>query len=272
MEQRRKIIIPTGRDPEETLATPHFDAEATLSAQPVVPLAEAAATPPGDAYNVRGGGAAYAPRATSSAASPWKRSTLLFIILAAVGIGIVSGLAIGLYQTRKTTTAAPVAAQPPANDSPQVATQPEPESTQPAIVDRQQPEQQPEAEARIPDTPAVKEPERKASNDADENDDNDDRRASRNNSDDSKRDRARTQPPAVRERPTVTVPIIEERDDDDRQARREERKARRREERREERRQRRDEDDDYPVNVPRSIERARQDINRIRDIFEGRQP
>ena len=41
MEQRRKIIIETGAG--EPIEEPHFDAEATLSARPVVPLKESAA-------------------------------------------------------------------------------------------------------------------------------------------------------------------------------------------------------------------------------------
>jgi hypothetical protein len=262
MEQRRKIIIPTGTDPEETLATPHFDAEATLSAQPVVPLNEPAALPPQEAYAVRGGGAAYAPRVVAT--SPWKRSTLMLIILAAVGVGIASGLAIGLYQTRKAAPV-PVAAQPSANESQRAATQPEPELAQPPVVEP--PQQQPEAEARVPDTTTEKETKSRPTNNSDEGDD--DKRVAR---DSSKRDETRSAPPVVRERPTVTVPIIEERDDDDRQARREERRQERKERRREDRRRQREENEDSPLNVPRGVERARQDINRIRDIFEGRQP
>jgi hypothetical protein len=69
------------------------------------------------------------------------------------------------------------------------------------------------------------------------------------------------------------VPIFDERDEEDEDARRAERRERRREERRDERRRRREDDDDGgPVRVPRNVERARQEINRIRDIFEGRQP
>ena len=43
MEEKDKIIISTGHEPEEGLETPHFDAEETLlAARPVVPLTEEA--------------------------------------------------------------------------------------------------------------------------------------------------------------------------------------------------------------------------------------
>jgi hypothetical protein len=77
----------------------------------------------------------------------------------------------------------------------------------------------------------------------------------------------------------VTPPAVAEkrRDADDEaleangdEARRAERQ-RRREERRE--RRRRERDLEEPAEFPRDIERAgREQINRIRDIFEGRQP
>jgi hypothetical protein len=269
MEQRRKIIIPTGTDPEETLSTPHFDTEATLSARPVVPLAEPVALPPEEAYNVQPNGASYSPAAAATAASsPWKRSTLILIILAAVGLGVASGLAIGLYQSR-TRASAPVVAQPAVSDeTQQAARQPEPQMEQPPVVS--QPETQPQQpEAQIPAAPAVEDSERKPADDA--ADDNDDRQASREN---RKRDETRPAPPVIRDRPVVEEPDIVERDDrrGSREERREERRERRREERREARRRQREQNDDNPLDVPRNVERARQEINRIRDIFEGRQP
>ena len=43
MEEKDKIVISTGHEPEEGLETPHFDAEETLlAARPVVPLTEEA--------------------------------------------------------------------------------------------------------------------------------------------------------------------------------------------------------------------------------------
>ncbi|HEX8890608.1 MAG TPA: hypothetical protein VF779_15760, partial [Pyrinomonadaceae bacterium] len=40
MAERSRIIIPTDAQGNEGLPAPHFDAEATLTARPVVPLSE----------------------------------------------------------------------------------------------------------------------------------------------------------------------------------------------------------------------------------------
>jgi hypothetical protein len=276
MEQRRKIVISTGTDGEETLSTPHFDVEATLAAKPVVPLTEPVEPPtsPQNAYAAVPYTASYAPRAAKAASSPWKRSTLILIILAAVGVGIASGLAIGLYQSRNKTSA-PVAAQPAAaNETQQAATQIPAETTQlPQVKQPQQPQiEEVAAENEERMTAPVEEPDddsvekaRRADKRSDERDDkrDNDKQAARDN---PKRDEERA--PArvvVRERPSDT-PVLDERED------RIERRERRREERRAERRRQREENSDGPLNFPRSAERARQEINRIRDIFEGRQP
>ncbi|HEY0405192.1 MAG TPA: hypothetical protein VGC89_05665, partial [Pyrinomonadaceae bacterium] len=169
MEQRRKIIIPTGADGEETLSTPHFDTEATLAARPVVPLSDALAPTPEAAYDATARGDLERPRAgaTTVSSSSWKRSTLILIILAAVSIGVASGLAIGFYQTsRKTTTAAAAApaVAPPNVSEQQANVQPQPVAPPPTAerAPQQQPEQaeqpiEPEAEARVPAAPTEKE-------------------------------------------------------------------------------------------------------------------
>lgn len=277
MEQRRKIVISTGTEGEETLSTPHFDAEATLAAKPVVPLSEPVAPPPipQNAYD-----SAYAPRAAAAASStPWKRSTLILIILAAVTVGIASGLAIGLYQSRNRTSAAPVVAQPAAvNETQQSATQIPAETTQ--LPEVKQPEQQPElkeatAENETSVTPPVEEPDNdsveKARRDDRRSDDRDEKRSDDKPSarDNARRDEERPPARVVRERPSDN-PVVDERED--RIERRERRREERREERRAERRRQREENADGPFNFPRNAERARQEINRIRDIFEGRQP
>jgi hypothetical protein len=277
MEERRKIIIPTGADPEETLATPHFDAEATLSARPVVPLSEQAA--PQNAYAMpRGPGAA-----SPAGASPWKRSTLIFIVLAAVSIGVASGLAIGLYQTRRKTPA-PVATEPAASETQQAITQPRSPAPTPEPAPRvkqEEPEavQQPEAEARIPVAPTDKEAKVKPTDEAKRNDGDNERDNGRDKDRDKdkqgaretrKRDEERAAQDSERDRPVEREPITDARDEtrDERRARREERQA----QRREDRRRQREENGDNPLDVPRTVQRTQQQINRIRDIFEGRQP
>lgn len=252
MEERRKIIIQTGTEPDEALSTPHFDAEATLAARPVVPLAGPAVQPARNAYS--------APRAGAS--SSWKRSTLILIVLFAISIGVMSGLAIGFYQSRKKAPAAPPVVTAPAVNEPQQATvQPQPEPKQSTRVPKQPEEEaaQPETEAQTPVTLPDKETDKKDSTDETERND---KRAAR---DDAKRDEEQRVPPAVVRQEPADDPIADERDE--RRARREERQRRR-----EERRRQREENEDGPLNVPRPIERAQQQINRIRDIFEGRQP
>ena len=83
MEERRKIVIPTGVDPEETLAPRYFDTESTRAARPVVPLSDAPQ-----------GVAAVAPRS----ARRWLMPT---IIAGVVIIGIGAGFAISVYALRQ---------------------------------------------------------------------------------------------------------------------------------------------------------------------------
>lgn len=279
MEQRRKIIISTGSEGEETLSTPHFDTEATLAAKPVVPLTEPIEPPPTpqNAYAVPYA-ASYGPRAAAAASTPWKRSTLILIILAAVSVGIASGLAIGLYQSRNKTST-PVVAQPSAaTETQQTTSQIPAETTQ--LPQVKQPEQQPEpeettAQNETVNTPPIEETNNDSIEKARRDDSRSDEKEERRNNDkqaareDSRRDEERAPARVVRERAS-DEPVIDERED--RIARRERRREERREERRAERRRQREENGDSPLNFPRSAERARQEINRIRDIFEGRQP
>lgn len=239
MNERRKIVIQTGSDAEdEQLPTPHFDAEATLTARPVVPLAE--------------GGQAFAPRRTWKS---WNPLLLVLIILGAIGLGVATGLAIGFYRNRQTAT-------------PAVAS----ESSRPATENMgarqpvEQPSPTPQAQASVPEAveessvqPAAEDDERAERSARDQRDDADDK---------DKKDEKATPPPVVREnqRPREDDEAVY---DVDLEARRAERQ-RRREERRERRRQR--QQDEQTINVPREVERAGREINRIRDIFEGRQP
>ena len=267
MEQRRKIVVPTGNEPEEPPSTPHFvDDEATLLARPVVPLAEPVEPPP-DVYVQPAAAASYAPRAV--AASPWKRSTLILIILAAVCVGVASGLAIGLYHSRRKAPAAPVAAKPAVSEPQQTTAQPQTAPVQSARVS--QPEEratEPEQEAEV--RPVVSDKEARDEEKKNNSDDDaraDDKRVERDN---RKRDEERVRPATVPENAPADYSVMDERED--KIERRERRREERREARRAERRRQREEEAEAPLDFPRSAERARQEINRIRDIFEGRQP
>jgi len=236
MNERRKIVIQTGSDADDSLSTPHFDAEATLTARPVVPLAEGVAA-----------GQAYAPRNMKTGKS---RNPLLLvlIVLGAIGLGVATGLAIGFYKNRQ-TSAPPVATESPA---------PAPDANADKVVEPPQPQptQAEEARASVPEVteePSVQPKDEKPERAARDERDDDDRKAT---------------PPIVPEdRRKADDEDAEDADEEERRAERQ----RRREERRE--RRRRERDLEQPAEFPRDIERAgREGINRIRDIFEGRQP
>src|SRR4051812_45571928 len=98
MEERRKIVIPLGAEPE----TPHFDAEETLlSARPVVPIANAESAP------------VFKHTAATTTRAPFYRRSLFLslIVIAAVGIGLAAGLAIARYRYLQRSVA-PIATQP----------------------------------------------------------------------------------------------------------------------------------------------------------------
>lgn len=144
MQQRNKIIVPTGvNDAPAKLPPPYFDEEATLSARRVVPLAQAA-TAPTPSHPV--------PSSHITTAGPRRSSRLSLLMLAmaaAIGLGVVGGLAIGLQRgaqkatmsqapsvaaTSKVTTATeqPAIEQPATLPPPNIATT-EPIVTAPEI-------------------------------------------------------------------------------------------------------------------------------------------
>ena len=239
MNERRKIIIQTGNETDDPLSTPHFDTEATLTARPVVPLAEGAA--------VQG----YGPRRlrTGKSWSPW---LLVLIVTGAVSLGVATGLGIGFYKNRQAT------APPVANE----ASAPAPDINAgktvelPAPTPTPQPAQEEEARASVPEEiaeePSVQPKDEKAE------------RAARDERDN---DGGKVTPPVAPEKRREADDEVLEGDDEARRAERQ----RRREERRE--RRRRERELELPAEFPRDIERAgREQINRIRDIFEGREP
>lgn len=242
MNERKKIVIPTGGDADDSLSTPHFDTEATLTARPVVPLAEGVAGQAYDSGRLRTG-------------KSWNPLLLVLIVLGAVGLGVATGLAIGFYRNRQ-ASAPPVASESsaPTQDINAGKTV---EPPAPIRMPLPTPQEE-EARASIPEVaeepsiqPEDEKPERTASNERDDADD--DRKAT---------------PPVVPENRRERDDTADE--DNDNEERRAERQKRR-EERRE--RRRRERDLEEPARFPRDIERAgREQINRIRDIFEGKQP
>lgn len=242
MAEIKKIIIPTGASPDESLPTPHFDAEATLTARPVIPLSEQ------EKLRMQHGGY------RAGVEKPfWKRPMLLaLVVLAAVGVGVAAGLAIGIYRNRSVVQT-PVASAPPSTVENATVEQPVVEQPVPAPTRQARAEVQ-ETAVETPAEPKAEERERPVRSDE---------RTVRN---ERKSDDNEVAPPVVREKKRDRKA---DDDDDqvlnDRQAERE----RRRDDRRE-RRGRRGRDEENAMDIPRQVERAGR--NRIREIFEGRQP
>jgi len=234
MAERRKIIIPIRANPDEPLSAPHFDTEATMTAQRVVPLSdqEARLLHQGN-YSVR----AHKPF--------WKRPAVIaLVVLVAAAIGVAAGFAIGMYRNRKTTQTPAVNAQPsPTQSTNQIAEQPTPTLTPQVRTSV------PEKSSETP-TPAEPKTEERAP-------------AARN---ETKNSNDEETPPAVSDKKRNGKDENDNGASDDKQATRERRREARRTERR------REQDEENPIDAPRQIDRARQQINRIREIFEGRQP
>jgi hypothetical protein len=249
MAERRKIVIETGAS--EPLSTPHFDAEATLTARPVVPLTDQ------EAYGANPGG-----YAAPSAKPFWKRPALLIpIILAAVGVGIAAGFAIGIYRNRSAAQTPVVTAPTPAPENTDLS-----RTVEPPPPPAEEEEAEPETRAAIPEEkeeaeepPVVaKDEERERSARNERRDDDDDK-------DEARQPVVAKPPPASREKRPIKVDEYEIEDGRvERQAERE----RRREERRGRRRRQRQDD----LDIPRGVERGVREADRIREIFEGRQP
>jgi hypothetical protein len=258
MAERRKIIIETGAA-DETLPTPHFDTEATLTARPVVPLNDQ------EIHQLPYGG--HTGRAV---ARPfWKRPAILaLIVLVAVGIGVGAGLGIGLYRNRQTAQT-PVAAASSSTtedlnagqtvEQPLPPPQPTPVPQERAAIPTAERETPP-VESKREEEPKAEERERTTARNERKSDD----------SDEASRPVAAAKPAAVA-RGKKPIKVDEYIIEDGREAGRAE-EDQRREERRAERRERRRRARDNEVDMPRGIDRAGKEVNRIREIFEGRQP
>ena len=245
MEERRKIVVPVGSPPE----TPHFDAEETLlSARPVVPIA------PGQVKEDFRGEQA---RATVARSPFYRRfSFIALVVIAAIGVGLAAGLTIARYQQETTPAVVAQPAQAPGVNDTRAATS----QTQ---TDKQQAQSPELPEVKIKETTAtVGEDEADKSTESEEpraDSTKASRAAAEKNERDSKRaddEKEAATPPAQREKRRTRE------DDNDEPA--EAPRAQRRERRVRDRR-------DDTVDVPRRMERASEQINRIREIFEGSQ-
>ena len=234
MEQRNKIFIPTGAEPEESLETPNFDAEETLlAARPVVPLSQ-------DAIE----------SARRAGAGPLGRRfpLLALIIIGAVCAGAAGGFIVALYQGRQRTPEVQVATSPSSTK-----TTVDTRFTQKPVEERSQ-EQLPSVQT-MPETdkPVAEQPVASLPNNA-------------------QADKERPEQPAALEEPpdkkqASTPPVTRKKTKD------EEREANDVEQKKPKPPKRRPRaDEDRADDIPRQVERAGQELNRIREIFEGAQP
>jgi cytoskeletal protein RodZ len=235
MEQRNKIIIPTGVEPEEAPEAPHFDAEETLlAARPVVPLSQ---------DDIESSHYARAQRMDTPLA---RRFPLLaMVIIAAVCAGAAGGLAVALYQSRQATQAQ-VAAQPPSKTAVDTRfTQKPAEETSQTQLPSVQP---------VPDT-----------------DKTTDEQTASSRSTDSKTDVETTKRPAMRDeeadKKQASPPLAARKKPQDERVMDEIEQKKPKPPKRRARHE-----EDMGDNFPRQIERANQELNRIREIFEGTQP
>jgi hypothetical protein len=253
MKDRNKIVIPTGHEPQEGLETPHFDAEETLlAARPVVPLTEEAKE------------AAQKVRAEEFAAKPLSQRLpiLALIIIAAVSVGLASGLAIGLYQghpkpmtqvtaqSSTTTTTASADTQlkqktAPETDQPQLPSVQTVADTEPKATD-------PAALSQSDSAPQAKD----ATKTSEQTEASDNPKPEQPVTPDKKReDEKQSAPPA----PSQKRPEgLREGDDGPKKQKLPRRRP--------------PTIDEDPDVVPRTVERANQELNRIREIFEGPRP
>lgn len=252
MEQKRKIVIPLGGSNREagaapanfsgdvTVPTPRFDEEATLYAQPVVPLSEAAST-----------------------ASPRRFPLIALLIVLAVGAGVAGGFAIGVYkssQNRQPETAGNATTTTTASTTASSGADARPSAPLPVLASEKSSEPPARTTATEPATETATERSSASSRDKKSKADDEqiippveiqERRSSKEEKREAKSERSGRS---------------KDDDNDDEDA---ERVARR--QRREQRRRAR-QAEDQNVDFDRQIERAGQEVNRIREIFEGQRP
>ncbi len=256
-----------------TLATPRFDAEATVTAQPVVPIARRAA----DHANAAMG------RVVSL--SNRRRSLLLgMFVVSALFVGVAGGFGLALYRDRQTADASSSAnlSAPPET----IASQSDVKDTPAAITQttgaRRDETQSQRTTTEAPVVPARDSRERAETNDTAKETSRDSSAATttrRKKTDDTDN---RTSPSDNRNSRTAKASAEENRSrvKDERESRREERREEKRS-RQEERASRRevraiDRVGDVLSNRPRRASQRNapepRRVDRIRDIFEGRQP
>ncbi|HEY0005729.1 MAG TPA: hypothetical protein VGB17_13040 [Pyrinomonadaceae bacterium] len=250
MEEIRETEIDENAQSVEMPETPHFvDDEATLLARPVVPLSEQAAQRELP-YSVSGAG----PHDGAGARfSPW---LLVLVIAAAISVGAAGALALDYFRHHKsseqeaTTTTQPsnpsVAAREtrPAEQEPLAEVKPAESQVVPTAVGQDKQAEQSPAESAPDAVDARHQPAEKPKVNAPAASET---ARARQKREDQSAVQDEDERPQARKVDEIVIPSE-------------------RRERRERRRRERD------VEFPEPVRRANQELNRIREIFEGKQP
>ena len=274
-ENQRPILI---NDPDVTLPTPRFDAEATVTAQPVVPIARRAADHASAAVG----------RVVSL--SNRRRSLMLgMFVVSALFVGVAGGFSLALYRDRQAANAPSAANLPAPPDT--AAAQSNLKDTPAAITQTTGTRGDETRNETTTDAPAVTPRSRESRAEANDvaNDTNRDSSAAATTTRRKQADDAGNRTAASDNRTSRPPERTAKASAEDDRSRVKEERERRREERREEKRSRQEERasrrearainrvGDVLSNRPRRAAQRNsapepRRVDRIRDIFEGRQP
>jgi hypothetical protein len=241
MEQRQKIIIPTSDEP---LSTPHFNQSTVLSARPVVPLT------PGQNTSAR-------------LSKLFPMSAL--IIAAAIAVGIAGGLLIGLRNNNQSAAAlAPAATDAAQTSAPASQVETHNQSAPLVSGNGATPEKTASVETRSGTQASIPVKDSNSATAATSESSSTREKKKQNSAPLSPQQSAPVSPVTVRERTNPRADVY----NTDQETRAERRAARE---------QRRREVDDQSSDavttpLPRRVERGTQQLNRIKEIFEGQKP
>ncbi len=254
MQHSPKIVMALTDESNAPLPSPHFNEEATvLSARPVVPLASS-------------GNYVAALRATTNAPLVKRFLPLALIVAAAVGIGIAGGLALSRRHANQmeAKSAAAVANEPASSTANETSNPPVQYTATTAREKSVKPETQTTTSGQPNDAPAARATTPVATASTATRD-----RHKQANVEPAPPQQISLPPAATRNRRAQEVSAP---DESDARARDDEARAERRAARAERRRAQTAQPDAATQPLPRQIERATQQLNRIKDIFEGQKP
>lgn len=248
MEHHSKLVIPTGTEYDAPLPSPHFNEESTmLAARPVVPLAAS--------------GGVIGNAVSMLHATPFAKRILplSLIVATAIGVGIAGGLALSHRHQTEANSANNTAAPQPDVPAPSIA---ETSNLPVRYTDDAAQEKSAKTETQ---TTTIKQSDNAPTLVAPASNATRDKR--RQSSVESSVPQQSSLPPvATRNRRSQDDA---QRDDDER-IREDEARAARRAAREQRRRAQTEQPNAAPL--PRQVERAKQQLNRIKEIFEGQKP